>query len=163
MGYRASCNGDVVLSKVENEEKIIEAASQIFEDFTLEEKTLSVYSCGSDNYHEDLYYEFFNILDKFAGIEEGVLELVGSDDERWRFVYNRITGKWDQEDGYTYYKHDYNSPSYEQLVEMFVAYVSNDLVCTGDPDYIVEALEKAGCSAKAREALGLDFPKGGED
>ncbi len=157
MGYYASCSGDIVLRNIKNEDEILKEAGNCFEDcYEIAGDTFSVYGDHS-KYHEEDFYDFFKKLNELAEVVEGELDLIGEDDNQWRFIYNPATKDWDEQNGYVYYKKNGNSPSYEELLQMFVDYVSNDAEGAGDPNYIIKALEQVGCNKATRKALGLNF------
>lgn len=112
-------------------------------------------------FEDDMFDDLFAGIEKVLPIQNSsFIEFQDDEDNYWK--WRRQEGQWVQFDGAIVYT-TCDEPSYEDLRNMFVAYVMNDSEQMADREYIRHSLEQCGCTEKYRKALGLAFPvEGGE-
>lgn len=103
MGYCADGNGEVFLKNRINikelKTKLDNLNSSI--DYNIENKIILIEEY-SFSWNEDKTYDFLNTLKPF--VEKGLIEYKSIDDDRhWRYVYNPVLNKWEEEIAYTSY------------------------------------------------------------
>lgn len=111
-------------------------------------------------HNEGKYYddEMLEALDEVAAmarivgcpVKEGMIEWTGQDGDHWRFVYGE---SWHKEQG----RIEYEDISTREVIDAFVAYVSNDLEAA-EPDYVRGVLtDVCGLDKNQLKAIGLDY------
>lgn len=103
MGYYADGNGEVFLKDRINikelKNKLDDLNSSI--DYNIENKTILIEEY-SFSWNEDRTYDFLNTLKPY--VEKGLIEYKSIDDDRhWRYVYNPILNKLEEEIACTSY------------------------------------------------------------
>ena len=103
MGYCADGNGKVFLRDGINikelKTKLDNLNSSI--DYNIENKIILIEEY-SFSWNEDKTYDFLNTLKPF--VEKGLIEYKSIDDDRhWRYVYNPLLNKWEEEIACTSY------------------------------------------------------------
>ena len=159
MSYYAVCSGDIFVDGVKDQSELEKVIKRWCDEFEFDGSEISIYGCNI-YYKEEYMTEFFEELGKLAEVESGILDFNGEDSSFWRFEYKVATKEWEEIQGDIYYTKP-GEPSYEALKVMFIDYVTNDAEGSGDPGYILQALETVGCNAECRKALGLDFEEEG--
>lgn len=117
--------------------------------------------CG--RYNDDDIKNALDELKKKFKVKSGELVFIGEDDTQWCLRYvekpegdpSEPVGGWEELRGEVAYV-KYGMPGYQQLLDMFISYVTNDLEGSGNPEYVREALSNCGCDANMQKMLGLE-------
>ncbi len=166
MSYHACVSGTITLTEdvQDRRDTLREICKALGYDFELwtQDGNIEVEFSGDAKWDEERVCNALNRLsDAFTITPGSQLSFTGEDeDDKWAYSYQIIEG----EGGWTYLKGTEayvktEMPTYDELLTMFVNYVTADTERSGDPDYITKALEACGCNEKFRKAMGLDFPE----
>lgn len=168
MSYQAKMTGTIILKGEITSDQKTEVINILRntgycspEIYKMDGNTNIDYSdCG--RYNEYDIKDALDELTKKFKIESGELVFIGEDDTQWCFRYvekpegdpSEPVGGWEELRGEVAYV-KYGMPGYQQLLDMFISYVTNDLEGS-NPEYVREALANCGCDADMQKMLGLE-------
>lgn len=115
MGYYANGSGDINFSRVlsDTEKEILESIVEdvfeydIYEDQKTHHTTIDIWN--SDKYYEDDIIEAFEKIGKqFSNdIAEASIDYTGEDNSIWRFVWDKTTEQWIEQNGWVVYESEW--------------------------------------------------------
>ena len=128
MGYYASGGGTIYFRNPLSEEKKNEVSAILenawhYGEWYKDNRVVDV-QMEYDKYNYDTEEAINEIAKNFA-VESGSIEYTGEDCERWRFVYNPKTGRFDEENARFYYDCDLGVPNDDrcefigQVIDLF--------------------------------------------
>ena len=157
MSYYATMSGDITTKeklkgKLLDELEAFLRNKGMYADAIIGDNDIDFSGCRFRYDEEDL-----DELGKIIPVENGELFFTGEDDAMWKLLWDEDGGYWVEYNAQVNYLSE-GMPSYDQLKEMFIQYVSNDSEAIANPGEVTAKLEAAGCTAESRKMLGLDYP-----